>query len=123
MINSIGLPNKGLDGFLAEDLPLLAELPVPLIVSVMGESREEFSRLVAAVAEREEVAATELNVSCPNVHSGLIIGEQPSRDGGASGVAAPAHGEATDCQADAKRRRPGGDRRRRPSREAPMRSR
>lgn len=78
MINSIGLPNKGLDGFLAEDLPLLAELPVPLIVSVMGRSREDFSRLVAAVTERQEVAATELNVSCPNVHSGLIIGEQPA---------------------------------------------
>lgn len=78
MINSIGLPNKGLEGFLAEDLPRLAELPVPLIVSVMGTSREEFARLVEGVGEREEVAAIELNVSCPNVHSGLIVGEQPS---------------------------------------------
>jgi dihydroorotate dehydrogenase (NAD+) catalytic subunit len=78
MINSIGLPNKGLEGFLGEDLPLLAELPVPLIVSVMGTSREEFSRLVTAVEERDEVAAIELNVSCPNVHSGLIVGEQPA---------------------------------------------
>ncbi|TMK65655.1 MAG: hypothetical protein E6G53_05640 [Actinobacteria bacterium] len=39
LINSIGLPNKGLEGFLRADLPLLAELPVPLIVSVMGFSR------------------------------------------------------------------------------------
>jgi dihydroorotate dehydrogenase (NAD+) catalytic subunit len=78
MINSIGLPNKGLEGFLAEDLPRLAELPVPLIVSVMGTSREEFRRLVESVAGREEVAAIELNVSCPNVHSGLIVGEQPN---------------------------------------------
>jgi dihydroorotate dehydrogenase (NAD+) catalytic subunit len=78
MINSIGLPNKGLDGFLAEDLPRLAELPVPLIVSVMATGRPEFSRLVEAVAAREEVAAIELNVSCPNVHSGLIVGEQPA---------------------------------------------
>jgi dihydroorotate dehydrogenase (NAD+) catalytic subunit len=78
MINSIGLPNKGLDGFLAEDLPRLAELPVPLIVSVMGTSGEEFARLVEGVAGREEVAAIELNVSCPNVHSGLIVGEQPA---------------------------------------------
>ena len=77
MINSIGLPNKGLEGFLAEDLPQLAELPVPLIVSVMATSHEEFERLVAGVDEREEVAAIELNVSCPNVHSGLIVGEQP----------------------------------------------
>jgi dihydroorotate dehydrogenase (NAD+) catalytic subunit len=81
MINSIGLPNRGLDGFLAEDLPQLAELPVPLIVSVMGTSREEFSRLVQGVGERVEVAAIELNVSCPNVHSGLIVGEQPAETG------------------------------------------
>jgi dihydroorotate dehydrogenase (NAD+) catalytic subunit len=78
MINSIGLPNKGLEGFLLEDLPRLAELPVPLIVSVMATSRADFALLVEAVAGREEVAAIELNVSCPNVHSGLIVGEQPS---------------------------------------------
>jgi dihydroorotate dehydrogenase (NAD+) catalytic subunit len=78
MINSIGLPNKGLEGFLAEDLPRLAELPVPLIVSVMATSGEQFARLVEAVAGRDEVAAVELNVSCPNVHSGLIVGEQPT---------------------------------------------
>jgi dihydroorotate dehydrogenase (NAD+) catalytic subunit len=78
MINSIGLPNKGLEGFLAEDLPQLAELPVPLIVSVMATGRPEFARLVEAVAARDEVAGIELNVSCPNVHSGLIVGEQPT---------------------------------------------
>jgi dihydroorotate dehydrogenase (NAD+) catalytic subunit len=78
MINSIGLPNKGLAGFLAQDLPQLAELPVPLIVSVMATGRDEFARLVEAIGDRKEVAAIELNVSCPNVHSGLIVGEQPS---------------------------------------------
>jgi dihydroorotate dehydrogenase (NAD+) catalytic subunit len=78
MINSIGLPNKGIEGFLAEDLPQLAELPAPLIVSVMGTSQEEFSRLVQGVGGRGEVSALELNVSCPNVHSGLIVGEQPA---------------------------------------------
>jgi dihydroorotate dehydrogenase (NAD+) catalytic subunit len=78
MINSIGLPNKGLEGFLSEDLPRLAELPVPLIVSVMATTREQFARLVREVGDREEVAAIELNVSCPNVHSGLVVGEQPA---------------------------------------------
>jgi dihydroorotate dehydrogenase (NAD+) catalytic subunit len=77
MINSIGLPNKGLDGFLAKDLPQLARLPVPLIVSVMATGHEEFARLVKDLGKRDEVAAIELNVSCPNVHSGLIVGEQP----------------------------------------------
>ena len=74
MINSIGLPNKGLEGFLKHDLPQLAELPVPLIVSVMGFSRDELAELVAAVGERPEVAMIELNVSCPNVESGLVMG-------------------------------------------------
>lgn len=77
MINSIGLPNKGLDGFLADDLPALGELPVPVIVSVMGESHAEFRRLVEGVAPCDEVAGVELNVSCPNVDSGLIVGEEP----------------------------------------------
>jgi dihydroorotate dehydrogenase (NAD+) catalytic subunit len=77
MINSIGLPNKGLDGFLADDLPALGELPVPVIVSVMGESHAEFRRLVEGVAPCDEAAGVELNVSCPNVDSGLIVGEEP----------------------------------------------
>ena len=78
LINSIGLPNKGLDGFLASDLPLLAELPVPLVVSVMGFSREELALLVARVGERDEVAMIELNVSCPNVETGLVMGADPA---------------------------------------------
>ena len=78
MINSIGLPNKGLEGFLADDLPVLADLPVPLVVSVMAPDRAGFERLVGAVGERDEVSALELNVSCPNVKSGLIVGEEPA---------------------------------------------
>jgi dihydroorotate dehydrogenase (NAD+) catalytic subunit len=78
MINSIGLPNKGLEGFLAHDLPELAELPVPLVVSVMGFSREELAVLVERVGDREEVALIELNVSCPNVETGLVMGANPA---------------------------------------------
>jgi dihydroorotate dehydrogenase (NAD+) catalytic subunit len=77
MINSIGLPNKGLRGYLAEDLPRLAELPVPLIVNVMGSTPDEVATLVTAFAERDEVAALELNVSCPNVKTGLLMGADP----------------------------------------------
>jgi len=77
MINSIGLPNKGLQGYLTEDLPKLARLPVPLIVNVMGFSREEVAELVGAFAGRDEVAALELNVSCPNVETGMVMGADP----------------------------------------------
>jgi dihydroorotate dehydrogenase (NAD+) catalytic subunit len=77
LMNSIGLPNKGLDGYLEQDLPALAALHVPLIVNVMGFTREQVGTLVAAFAERPEVAALELNVSCPNVETGLIMGADP----------------------------------------------
>jgi dihydroorotate dehydrogenase (NAD+) catalytic subunit len=78
MVNSIGLPNKGVEGFLELDLPVLAEVPVPLVVSVMATSAEEFAAMLGPLAELERVDAFELNVSCPNVHSGLIVGEQPA---------------------------------------------
>jgi dihydroorotate dehydrogenase (NAD+) catalytic subunit len=77
MINSIGLPNKGLAGYLAHDLPELARLPVPLITNVMGATAEEIAALVEAIDARAEVDAIELNVSCPNVKTGLDIGADP----------------------------------------------
>jgi dihydroorotate dehydrogenase (NAD+) catalytic subunit len=80
LINSIGLPNRGLDGYLAEDLPELARwLPVPLITNVMGSTAAEIGQLVQACDAREEVAAIELNVSCPNVRTGLDIGADPGQ--------------------------------------------
>jgi len=77
MINSIGLPNKGLEGYLAHDLPELARLPVPLITNVMGATASEIVALVEAIDAREEIDAIELNVSCPNVKTGLDIGADP----------------------------------------------
>jgi dihydroorotate dehydrogenase (NAD+) catalytic subunit len=77
LINSIGLPNKGLAGYLAEDLPELANLPVPLITNVMGSSAAEIAELVRACDAYAEIAAIELNVSCPNVKTGLDIGADP----------------------------------------------
>ena len=78
LVNSIGLPNRGLEGFLVHDLPRLAELPVPLGVSVMGFSRDELAELVGRIGARPEVAFLELNVSCPNVETGLVMGAEPA---------------------------------------------
>jgi dihydroorotate dehydrogenase (NAD+) catalytic subunit len=77
LINSIGLPNRGLAGYLAEDLPELARLPVPLITNVMGGTADDIAALVEAVDARGEIDAVELNVSCPNVRTGLDIGADP----------------------------------------------
>jgi dihydroorotate dehydrogenase (NAD+) catalytic subunit len=77
LINSIGLPNRGLQGYLEHDLPELAALPVPLITNVMGSTEAEVAELVEAVGSRPEISAIELNVSCPNVRTGLDIGASP----------------------------------------------
>jgi dihydroorotate dehydrogenase (NAD+) catalytic subunit len=89
LINSIGLPNKGLDGFLEHDFPFLAQLPVPLIVSVMGFDHHQLAKLVAAVGERDETEAIELNFSCPNVETGLIMGADPGEIAAAMEVLRP----------------------------------
>jgi dihydroorotate dehydrogenase (NAD+) catalytic subunit len=91
LINSIGLPNKGLRAYIDEDLPRIAGLrtragddhaesvPVPLITNVMGSTAEELRTLVSACEQRSEIAAVELNVSCPNVKTGLDIGADPTQ--------------------------------------------
>jgi dihydroorotate dehydrogenase (NAD+) catalytic subunit len=79
LVNSIGLPNKGLAGYLAEDLPELATLPVPVVTNVMGSTAAEIAELVEACDARTEISAVELNVSCPNVKTGLDIGADPGQ--------------------------------------------
>jgi dihydroorotate dehydrogenase (NAD+) catalytic subunit len=78
LINSIGLPNRGVAGYLEHDLPELATLPVPLITNVMGSNADEVGQLFEALEPRGEIAAIELNVSCPNVKTGLDIGADPA---------------------------------------------
>src|SRR4051812_48301461 len=63
MLNSIGLQNPGRARFLAEVLPRLRELGVPLWISVGGFSAAEYA---ATCAELDDVTI-ELNLSCPNV--------------------------------------------------------
>jgi dihydroorotate dehydrogenase (NAD+) catalytic subunit len=68
MLNSIGLANPGAGRFLAETLPALLDLGVPVWVSVGGFSAAEYAELCGRLDE-EAIAAIELNVSCPNVDS------------------------------------------------------
>jgi dihydroorotate dehydrogenase (NAD+) catalytic subunit len=77
MINSIGLPNKGLARFVEEDLPEYATLPAPLIVSVMGFSLDELATILETLDAHDEIEAFELNFSCPNVKTGNIVGSDP----------------------------------------------
>ena len=63
MLNAIGLANPGRDRFLAESLPALRELGIPLWVSVGGFSAAEYAETCAALDD----VTIELNLSCPNV--------------------------------------------------------
>jgi dihydroorotate dehydrogenase (NAD+) catalytic subunit len=67
MLNSIGLANPGIDAFSADILPELLDLEVPIWVSVGGFSAQEYADVCRRLDSRQEVAAIELNVSCPNV--------------------------------------------------------
>ncbi|HQE61922.1 MAG TPA: dihydroorotate dehydrogenase, partial [Candidatus Latescibacteria bacterium] len=78
MLNSIGLPNPGVDAFLRDALPELRQAACPVIVNVAGETAEGYVRLAARVAREKGVSAVELNVSCPNVSHGLDFGTAPS---------------------------------------------
>lgn len=67
MVNSIGLQNPGIAGFLELNLPRLAELGVPLWVSVGGFSASDYAETCERLDEHDSVATIELNLSCPNV--------------------------------------------------------
>lgn len=96
MINAIGLPGPGLEVFLAEQLPRLLALPCPLIVSIGGFSAGEYAALAAGLRQALVGAlgegwtpkvGLELNISCPNVHSGCAsIGADPGETGAVVGA-------------------------------------
>jgi dihydroorotate dehydrogenase (NAD+) catalytic subunit len=66
VLNSIGLQNVGIDAFINEKLPFLKEYDVPLIVSIAGETTDEYLQL-AKTLRGEEISGLELNLSCPNI--------------------------------------------------------
>ena len=67
MLNSIGLANPGIDRFLSTGLPQLAEVGVPVWVSVGGFDVADYTDLCDRLDDRPEIVGIELNVSCPNV--------------------------------------------------------
>ena len=68
MLNSIGIPSKGLDAFLADVLPFYAPLRPPLVVSISAPTADGFARLARDVS-LPGVAAIEANISCPNLEA------------------------------------------------------
>ena len=80
MLNAVGLANLGIERFLAERWPRLRTRGVPVIVSILGESREEFVALARRLDAAGGVAALELNLSCPNTAAGgeELVAQDPA---------------------------------------------
>ena len=77
MINSIGLQNKGVDSFIEENKKWLDSLNTKVIISISGETFDEFSR-IASKLNNVKCDGIELNVSCPNVKKGgMLFGFDP----------------------------------------------
>ncbi len=78
MLNSIGIPSKGVDAFKATVLPFYAEYQAPLVISISAGSADEFARLCEDVSE-PGVSAIEVNISCPNIEEdGKAFAIRPS---------------------------------------------
>jgi dihydroorotate dehydrogenase (NAD+) catalytic subunit len=78
MLNSIGLQGPGIDAFLANDVPWLLEQKSRVIVSIAGETIEEYATLARKLRSASGISAVEVNISCPNVENrGLVFACDP----------------------------------------------
>lgn len=70
MLNSIGLENPGVESFIKDYLPQAAKLGTAIIANISGANLEEYGEMAAALEDQRDVAALEVNISCPNVQAG-----------------------------------------------------
>ena len=77
MINSIGLQNIGIDAILRDVAPVWATWHVPVIANIAGETVGDYAELAARLDGVLGVSGIEMNISCPNVESGLEFGVDP----------------------------------------------
>jgi len=92
MLNSIGLQNMGVEALIRDIAPVWATWRVPVVVNIAGESIEEYARLARRLDGVPGVSGLELNISCPNVATGLAFGSSPQM---AAGVTAAVRRETT----------------------------
>jgi dihydroorotate dehydrogenase (NAD+) catalytic subunit len=77
MLNAIGLQNDGIEAFIANELPRLSKIDVPVVANIAGETVSEYAALAERLDSADRIDAIEVNVSCPNVESGMQFGQDP----------------------------------------------
>jgi dihydroorotate dehydrogenase (NAD+) catalytic subunit len=70
MLNAIGLPGPGAQGFIDKYVPFLKQYDTPVIVNIWGKGMEDYGRIVDMLDNEDTVTAYEINLSCPNVKEG-----------------------------------------------------
>ncbi len=78
MLNAIGLQNKGVDAFIADELPRLRRMPTRVIVNIVGDTQDDYAAMATRLDTEEGFDFLELNLSCPNVERGIDNGSDPS---------------------------------------------
>jgi len=81
MLNSIGLQNMGVEALIRDIAPIWATWRVPVVVNIAGGSIEEYARLARRLDGVPGVSGLELNISCPNVATGMEFGSSPQMAG------------------------------------------
>ena len=77
MINAIGIENPGIDVFIAGKLPAFKKIGVPLVISILGHTTEQFISIVEKLNSQQGIAAVELNLSCPNLKYQTLVAQDP----------------------------------------------
>ncbi|WP_058307879.1 dihydroorotate dehydrogenase [Gracilibacillus massiliensis] len=72
MLNAIGLQNPGVETIIKEELPFLRSYDTPVIANVAGSTVKEYVEVTKALNHSQDIAAFELNISCPNVKEGGV---------------------------------------------------
>ena len=77
MLNAIGIENPGADGFIIQKLPAFRKIGIPLIISILGHTDEEFVTITEKFNRAPGVSALELNLSCPNLKHKILVAQDP----------------------------------------------
>ena len=78
MLNAIGLQNPGVDQVMATELPFLEQFGLPIMANIAGTTTEDYVAVAEKISKAPNVAALEVNISCPNVkEGGITFGTDP----------------------------------------------
>ncbi len=77
MLNCVGIPSVGIEAFLRDELPRYENIGTQVILSISGSEQVHYAEIAELVGDDPRIAALEMNLSCPNVGSGLPFSSDP----------------------------------------------